>query len=78
MTILSQGGLAEVFAYVDERRQAFLDRLLDYLRRPSISAHGLGMAEVADALVALLGGLGMDARLAVSYTHLTLPTIYSV
>jgi acetylornithine deacetylase/succinyl-diaminopimelate desuccinylase-like protein len=63
MTIPSQGGLAEVFAYVDERRQAFLDRLLDYLRRPSISAHGLGMAEVADALVALLGGLGMDARL---------------
>jgi acetylornithine deacetylase/succinyl-diaminopimelate desuccinylase-like protein len=63
MTIVSQAGLPEVFAYVDARRQAFLERLLDYLRRPSISAHGLGMAEVADALVALLGGLGMEARL---------------
>src|SRR5262249_55005890 len=33
------------------------------LRRPSISAHGLGMGEVADYLVALLRGMGMDARL---------------
>ncbi|MFL5804223.1 MAG: M20/M25/M40 family metallo-hydrolase, partial [Roseiflexaceae bacterium] len=63
MTIVSQAGLPEVFAYVDARRQVFLDRLLDYLRRPSISAHGLGMAEVADTLVELLGGLGMHARL---------------
>src|SRR6476659_5978693 len=63
MTIVSQAGLPEVFAYVDARRQVFLDRLLDYLRRPSISALGLGMAEVADTLVELLGGLGMDARL---------------
>jgi acetylornithine deacetylase/succinyl-diaminopimelate desuccinylase-like protein len=48
---------------VDERRQSFLDRLFDYLRRPSISAHGLGIAEVAAHLVALLSGMGMDARL---------------
>src|SRR5262249_34237900 len=55
--------LADVYAYVDARRQQFIDRLLDYVRRPSISAHGLGMAEVAGYLVEMLGGLGMGARL---------------
>jgi acetylornithine deacetylase/succinyl-diaminopimelate desuccinylase-like protein len=63
MTNVSQPDLNDLFAYVDERRQEFLDRLFDYLRRPSISAHGLGIAEVADRLVGLLSGLGMDAGL---------------
>jgi acetylornithine deacetylase/succinyl-diaminopimelate desuccinylase-like protein len=63
MTNVSQPDLNDLFAYVDDRRQEFLDRLFDYLRRPSISAHGLGIAEVADHLVELLSGLGMDARL---------------
>src|SRR5262245_26123003 len=58
-----QPDLNDLFAYVDERRQTFLSRLLAYLRRPSISAHGQGMAEVADFLVALLHALGMDVRL---------------
>jgi hypothetical protein len=39
--------LAGVFAYVDSHRQQFLDRLIDYVRRPSISAYGEGMSEVA-------------------------------
>jgi acetylornithine deacetylase/succinyl-diaminopimelate desuccinylase-like protein len=55
--------LADVYAYVDAHRQHFIDRLLDYVRRPSISAHGLGMAEVAGYLVETLDGLGMGARL---------------
>ena len=43
--------LSDVFAYVDTNRQAFLDRLIAYLRQPSISAHGIGIAEVAEFLV---------------------------
>lgn len=39
--------LSDVFAYVDAHQQEFLDRLIAYLRMPSISAHGLGIAEVA-------------------------------
>jgi len=39
--------LSAVFHHVDEHRQDFLDRLFDYVSRPSISAHGLGIAEVA-------------------------------
>ena len=54
--------LADVFSYVDTNRQAFLDRLIAYLRQPSISAHGIGIAEVAEFLVELLRGLGFDTQ----------------
>jgi len=55
--------LSDVFAYVDEHRDAFLARLIDYVRRPSISAHGIGMGEVADYLVELLNQLGLHAQI---------------
>ena len=40
--------LADVFAYIDAHRQEFLERLFAYLSMPSVSAHGLGIAEVAE------------------------------
>ncbi len=56
--------LPAVFAHVDANRQAFLDRLIDYLRRPSISAEGLGVAETAAfvAVAAVLLYAGFVAR----------------
>lgn len=56
--------LADIFAHVDAHRQQWIDQLIDYVRRPSISAHGTGMAEAADFLRARLAGLGLDAELA--------------
>lgn len=55
--------VSNVFAYVDRHRDAFINRLLDYLRRPSISAHGLGMAEVAGYLVDMFDRLGLAGRI---------------
>ena len=52
-----------IFDYIDRNQQVFIDRLVDYLRHPSISAHGTGMGEVADYLVTWLTRLGMDAQL---------------
>jgi len=54
--------LRDVFAYIEERRGSAVERLIAYLRMPSISAEGVGMAEVAGFLVERLGGLGMEAR----------------
>jgi acetylornithine deacetylase/succinyl-diaminopimelate desuccinylase-like protein len=56
-------GLDDVFAYVDSHRQEFIDRLIDYVRRPSISAHGLGIAEVAEYIAGVLNRLGLHARI---------------
>jgi acetylornithine deacetylase/succinyl-diaminopimelate desuccinylase-like protein len=56
--------LADIYGYIEARREEHLARLADYVRRPSISAHGVGMAEVADFLLERLRALGMDARLA--------------
>ena len=55
--------LSTVFAYIEENRQGFIDRLIEYLRHPSISAYGEGMGEVADYLVNWLNRLGFNARL---------------
>jgi acetylornithine deacetylase/succinyl-diaminopimelate desuccinylase-like protein len=54
--------LGDVFAYIDGRRQSFLDRLIDYLRLPSISTLGVGMVEVADYLAVALDRLGLQPR----------------
>lgn len=54
--------LSDVFQYIDARRDEYLARLIDYVRRPSISAHGLGIAETADYIAAVLDGLGMGAQ----------------
>jgi len=55
--------LTDIFAHIDAQRQPFLQRLFDYLRMPSISAEGVGIAAVADVLVGQLRGMGFAARL---------------
>ncbi len=54
--------LPNLFAHIDANRQPFLHRLIDYVRRPSISAHGLGITEVAAFLVDWLNTMGMYAE----------------
>lgn len=54
--------LSDIFAYIDHRREEYLARLIDYLRQPSISAHGLGIAETAEHIARVLDSLGMSAE----------------
>lgn len=61
--------LDRVFAHIDSHRAGYVDRLVDYLRHPSISAHGLGMEEVARILVEMLSELGLSARLVPTAGH---------
>ncbi|MDE0071056.1 MAG: M20/M25/M40 family metallo-hydrolase [Caldilineaceae bacterium] len=55
--------LTQVLAYVEDHRQAFVERLLAYVARPSISAHGVGIEETAEFLLGYLQGLGMESQL---------------
>ena len=52
--------LTDVFAYVDTHRQEFLDRLIDYVRRPSISAHGQGIGKVAAYIADVMQRIGLQ------------------
>jgi len=53
--------LTDIFAHIDAHREQYLARLIDYVRQPSISAHGVGIAETAAQLARLLDSLGMGA-----------------
>lgn len=54
--------LERVFNHIDAQRDSYLNRLMDYLRHPSISAHDIGIREVAALLVDKLNALGMCAQ----------------
>ena len=54
--------LNEIFAHIDTHRDAFVARLIDYLRHPSISAQNVGIGEVAQILLGMLGDLGLSAQ----------------
>lgn len=61
--------LSDVFTHIDAERESFLRRLIDYVRNPSISAHNIGIKEVADILIDMLGKLGFDTRLVPTKGH---------
>lgn len=54
--------LAGIFDHIEANRDAFVTRLMDYVRHPSISAHNQGIGEVAGMLVGFLRKLGMEAE----------------
>jgi acetylornithine deacetylase/succinyl-diaminopimelate desuccinylase-like protein len=54
--------LDDVFAHIERNRDTFMARLIDYLRRPSISAHGEGIGEVAEYIAGVMRGIGLDTR----------------
>lgn len=55
--------LTDIVSYVDQHEQAFLSRLVDYLRHPSISAEGLGIAEGADYIAEVMRQMGLAVRI---------------
>lgn len=55
--------LAAVTRLVEERREVHLGRLTDYVRRPSVSASGEGVADTAAYIRDALGAAGFDTRL---------------
>jgi acetylornithine deacetylase/succinyl-diaminopimelate desuccinylase-like protein len=55
--------LTPILDHIEAQRERFIQRLMDYVSMPSISAHGVGIGEVADFLVGHLRSLGMTAQL---------------
>jgi acetylornithine deacetylase/succinyl-diaminopimelate desuccinylase-like protein len=61
--------LAALFDHIDEERDAHVSRLIDYLRHPSISAENVGIQDVADLLVGMLTGLGLETTSVATAGH---------
>jgi len=56
---MNDSTLAPVFAHIEANRAAFIARLMEYVRHPSISAQNIGIGEVAALLEGHLQALGM-------------------
>lgn len=55
--------LNDIFAHIDEHSPAFLARLIEYLRRPSISAYGEGIDEVAQYIADVMSQMGLTVQI---------------
>ena len=55
--------LNDVLAHIDANQQAFIERLIDYVRRPSISAYGEGIADVAEYIAEVLRRIGLTVKI---------------
>lgn len=61
--------LQQVFDHIEANRDSFVERVMDYVRHPSISAHNIGIRELAALLVETLKGLGMEAEAVPTANH---------
>ena len=61
--------LSAIFDHIEANRESFIARVMDYVRHPSISAHNIGIREVASLLVDHLNGLGMSAEAVATSGH---------
>jgi acetylornithine deacetylase/succinyl-diaminopimelate desuccinylase-like protein len=61
--------LDKVFAHIQAHRDSFIERVMDYVRHPSISASNEGIQEAADILVAMLNRLGMQTETIATRNH---------
>jgi acetylornithine deacetylase/succinyl-diaminopimelate desuccinylase-like protein len=55
--------LEEVFAHIDTQSDAFVSRLMEYASHPSISAQGVGIADVAEILRQKFSDMGFIAEI---------------
>jgi acetylornithine deacetylase/succinyl-diaminopimelate desuccinylase-like protein len=66
---MTDANLQAVFDHIEANRDSFIERVMDYVRHPSISAHDIGIREVAALLVETLKGLGMEAEAVPTANH---------
>jgi len=59
---MTSASLTPVFDHIGARDDEYVARLIDYVRNPSISAHNIGIREVSELLVKMLGDLGMEVE----------------
>ncbi len=55
--------LDTAFTWIERNRETYLDRLFDYLRLPSISAHGEGIVETAEHIAGVIRGIGLETEI---------------
>lgn len=60
---MSPTDLSDIFASIDQHAQTSLARLIDYLRRPGISAYGEGIDESAAYIAGVMRDIGLHVQI---------------
>jgi len=54
--------LPPVFSHIENNQEKYIQRLIDYVRHPSISAHNIGIREVSELLIEMLTKIGFETQ----------------
>jgi acetylornithine deacetylase/succinyl-diaminopimelate desuccinylase-like protein len=54
--------LPAVFSHIESNQENYIQRLIDYVRHPSISAHDIGIREVSALLIEMLTDIGFETQ----------------
>ena len=54
--------LPQVFSHIETNQENYIQRLIDYVRNPSISAHNIGIREVSEILIEMLTKIGFETQ----------------
>ena len=54
--------LPPVFSHIETNQENYIQRLIDYVRHPSISAHDIGIREVSELLIEMLTKIGFETQ----------------
>jgi acetylornithine deacetylase/succinyl-diaminopimelate desuccinylase-like protein len=61
--------LQPVYEHIEAKKASFIQRLMDYVRHPSISAHNIGIQEVSEILVDMLTRIGLETKTLATAGH---------
>lgn len=55
--------LIKIFDYIEENQASYVERLMEYVRKPSISVGRVGIDEAADYITGIMVKAGLEARI---------------
>lgn len=55
--------LKNIFEYIDNNNEPYVERLMDYVRRPSISVQRIGIDEVAEYIADIMEKAGLETKI---------------
>ena len=63
LTIPDDAMLKEILEYIEKNQKRYVERLMDYVRKPSISVEKIGIEEVAQYIADVMEKAGLETTI---------------